>query len=247
MIMNASGCTILSSSNGPFASPKYPKKYDNNLNVCWFIDGQDYVSISFPFLYTDYQQDFVRVYGGNSTSSSLLLETSGPSEQESGSAKNKGYRGYYKHAVVSPTKEMLIVFNTGKLNGTGLGFEARYSSCFIWESTSGTISSPNYPKYDTTWDSVCWVIKAPVGYVVSLYINYLSGVMSKDYVRVFDGDSNNSPELFSVSGNFYAFEIPDVVTSSSNIMLIVYSRGSSSNTVPGNHGFHATYHLVLVG
>ena len=237
-------CTILSSSSGSFASPKYPKKYDKNLNVCWFIDGQDYVRISFPFLYTDHQKDFVRVYGGNSTSSPLLLETSGPAEPGAGSAKNRGYRGYYKHSVVSPTNQMLVVFNTDRTNGTGLGFEARYSSCLILTSASGTVSSPYYPRYFNNLDSVCWIIKAPVGHVVSLYINDLSTETSKVYVRIFDGDSTNSPELLSASGFFG--ELPYAVSSSSNVMLIVYSSASTGN-FPGYNGFQATYHLVLVG
>ena len=211
---------ILTSRNDSFASPDYPNKYDNNLMVGWLINGQDYVSISFPGFNTEYQRDFVRVYDGNSTSAPLLLEDSGSNSTS----------GYYKRSVVSSTNQMLVVFTTDS-EGTGAGFQATYSSCTVLNSATGSISSPNYPNNYTDLDNVCWVINPPVG-AVSLSFNRFH-TENSDVVRVFDGNSTNSRQLLSASGD----TVPSAVISSSNIMLVVFSSDFSSVA----QGFHATF------
>ena len=222
--------------SGSFASPNYPKNYGDNLHVRWLINGQDYVSISFPYFNTEENFDFARVYGGNSTSSPLLLEASGYD-----SSASKGYRGHYQHSVVSPTSEMLVVFNTDK-SGARVGFQARYSSCLVLTSASGTISSPNYPNLYNNFDNVCRVINAPAGYVVSLFFNTFETQYLRDVLRVFDGHSTNATVLLS-AGGIPTNDFPNPVTSSSNLMLIVFSSDYKDRA----KGFEASYHIVLVG
>ena len=220
-------CEFLTAPNGTFASPNYPSYYDNNLKVCWLINGDDHVRISFPDFYTEAAHDFVRVYGGESTSCPLLLELSGGS-----------YFGNYRHTVVSPTDKMLVTFASDS-SGNRKGFEASYSSCSILTSASGTISSPNYPDSYNELASVCWIVSPPVGYVVTLSFNTFATEFNFDLVRVFDGNSTKSPRLLSASGN----TIPSDVTSSSNAMLIVFSSDLGSV----RPGFQATFNSILTG
>ena len=102
------GCTTLTSSSGSFTSFGYPNNYANNQNVCWLIVSQNSLRISFPDFYTEENRDFVRVYGGESTSYPLLLEVSGKYDE------NKG--GYYLNTAVSPTNQMLVIFSSDSSN-----------------------------------------------------------------------------------------------------------------------------------
>ena len=229
------GCTILTPPSGSFTSPNYPNHYDGNLNVCWLIIGHSYVGISFPYFQTVYNRDFVRVYGGNSTSSPLLLETTGGT-----------YYGAYSQLVVSPTNQMLVVFTSDKTHVTQptgstttyTGFEASYSSCTVLTSIDGYMTSPNYPNNYNNLDSVCWVISQPVGYVATLSFSYFQTEQGRDYVRVFDGPSTISRLLLSATG----YGLPSAVTSSSNQMLVVFISDPSIVY----KGFQANYTAVFL-
>ena len=207
-----------------FQSPNYPSFYKNDLNVCWLVEGENYVRLSFPFFFTERDHDFVRIYDGESTDSPLLLETSG------------GFTGFYNHSVVASKNQMLVVF-TSDSNTYFSGFFSSYSSCTVLSSASGIISSPNYPRHYNYLDSVCWVINPPVGYVVTLSFNNINTEEGYDVVRVFDGNSTNSPLLSSASGNV----APSAVTSSSNSMLVVFSS-DGSDVLPG---FEAYFYSVF--
>ena len=228
------GCTILTPPSGSFTSPNYPNHYDGNLNVCWLIIGHSYVGISFPYFQTVYNRDFVRVYGGNSTSSPLLLETTGGT-----------YYGAYSQLVVSPTNQMLVVFTSDKTHVTQptgstttyTGFEASYSSCTVLTSIDGYMTSPNYPNNYNTLQSVCWVVSQPDDYNVTLSFHDFHTEPNWDMVRIFDGNSTNSPLLLAASGNV----LPFPVTSTSNQMLIVFN----SDNVWVYPGFQASYYSIL--
>ena len=222
------GCnTILSSPSGTFQSPNYPGYYPPNSNVCWLINGQDYVAISFPDVYTEVNQDFVRIYNGDSISSPLLLETSGGP-----------YDGYVNQSVASSTNQMLVIFTSNNAT-TYRGFNATYSSCTVLTSSNGSISTPNYPGLYNNYDSVCWAISRPVGFQVTLSFNTFQTESPYDVVRIYDGTSTNSPQLLSASGT----TLPSAVTSSSNQMLIFFTSDSSAVRL----GFQATFNSVFLG
>ena len=222
------GCsTILSTPNGTFQSPNYPDNYPPNSNVCWLINGQDYVAISFPYFKTEWNQDFVRVYNGDSTSFPLLLETSGG-----------GFYGRFNESVVSSTNQMLVTFSSDNTT-TNAGFNATYSSCTVLTTANGSISTPNYPGFYNFFVSVCWVISRPVGYQVTLSFNTFSTEYAWDVVRIYDGTSTNSQQLLSASGGTK----PSAVTSSSNQMLIFFTSDHAVN----GPGFLATFNSVIPG
>ena len=225
-------CNTVPSSVGTIMSPNYPNNYTNNLNVCWLINGNSntYVRVSFPILNTEKDYDFVRVYGGDSINSPLLLEASGQYD-------SNYYAGYYGLTAVSPTNQMRVVFTSNSVN-TYPGFIASFSSCTVLTSNSGNISSPNYPNDYNNMDSVCWVIRGRADYVIQLTINNLVTEQNCDFVRVFDGDSTHSPVLLNESGkpSWQSLTVP----SSSNKMLVVFT--SNANVV--FKGFQANYDSV---
>ena len=186
--------------------------------------------ISFPLFNTERQHDFVRIYDGQSASSDLLLlEASGGL-----------YYGPYNFSVVSSTNQMLVVFTSDSTNDNRYysGFYASYSSCTVLTSNNGAISSPNYPDDYNDLDSVCWMISQPDDHVVKLSFNSFWTDRDNDFVRVFDGNSTNSPLLLSVSGNTR----PSDVTSSYHQMLVVFS----SDDANVRSGFEAIFQSLLL-
>ena len=69
--------TILTSDSSTFNSPDFPRFYPDDLNICWLINSEDHVNLSFKYMWTELNHDFIRIYGGESTSSPLLFELSG--------------------------------------------------------------------------------------------------------------------------------------------------------------------------
>ena len=209
MISAVSDCVLLTLSSGTFQSPGHPSNYPYNVNVCWLFQGGNYVRASFPYFNTELNEDYVRVYGGNSTSAPLLLEASGAFAG-----------GFASNTVVSPTDQMLVAFNSNSnTDENSSGFSGSYSHCSEMLSSGGSITSPNYPGNYDNFDSVCWVISPPDGYTVTFSFNEFSTELDFDLVRLFDGNSTNSPVLLSASGD----KLPTGVTSSSNSMLVVFT------------------------
>ena len=148
----------MTSPSGRFQSPT-SNNNSNNANLCWLINANNYIRISFPYFQTLSGRDFLRIYEGNSTYSPLLLEASG-----------FYVGGYHIQSVVSSTDQMLVVFTRdSKTNNIDYSrFEASYSSCSVLTSASGSISTPNYPMNYNSLENVCWIIIPPAGYVVTL-------------------------------------------------------------------------------
>ena len=134
---------------------------------------------------------------------------------------------------------MLVVLISESNNTYATGINATYSSCSVLTSSQDKISSTNYPNNYANFESICWVISPPDDYVVNLSFNFFDTLLKFDYVQVFDGNSTFSPVLLSASGN----TIPDDVTSSSNIMLIVFSSSAASV----RQGFEAVFYSALAG
>ena len=219
---------MLTSRDGTFQSLNYPDYYSNNLNVCWLISAENHILTWFTYFNTERKRDFVRLHDGQSNSSHLLLEDS-------------GYKGpSHKEPVVTLANQMFVVF-TSNFNNTNdvkyEGFNASYTSCTVLTSISGEISSPNYPNNYNTLQSVCWVVSQPDDYNVTLSFHDFHTEPNWDMVRIFDGNSTNSPLLLAASGNV----LPFPVTSTSNQMLIVFN----SDNVWVYPGFQASYYSIL--
>ena len=137
---------------------------------------------------------------------------------------------------------MLVVFTTDSNEIFYGGFNASYTSCLVLTSSYGTISSPNYPKNYNNFDSVCWIIRRPVGHIVSLTFSYFRTKEYFDYIRIFDGPSTRSRHLLSASGD----TVPSDIISISNKILIVFSSGAV-DVRNASSGYEVTFNSRLAG
>ena len=108
----------LTSSNGTFTSPNFPRAYKTNSNCRWLItvDSDLVVDLSFNPIYLAYM-DYIRIYDGALTSDRLILD--------SRTTQNTWPE------IVSSTNEMLVVFTTMPWTYSYMGFNASYNVAYI--------------------------------------------------------------------------------------------------------------------
>ena len=116
----------------------------------------------------------------------------------------------------------------------------------ILQGPSGTISSGNWPETYPNNVDIQWIIQCESHQAVELAFSSGFGIAgslptcSKDWLKVFDGDSTSS----ELMGKFCHYAIPQVSRSSSNSLLIYFYAGPSHNSV--RKGFEVSYTCVDV-
>ncbi|NTW33738.1 MAG: hypothetical protein HGB12_14150, partial [Bacteroidetes bacterium] len=109
-----SGTTNLTAASGTFSDGSGASNYNNNLSCKWLIKpvNAGSVTLNFTFFNTQSNYDKIKIYNGETTSSTLLATYSGSSIPAS---------------VTSNTGKMLVYFTT---NGstTSSGWDAKYTS-----------------------------------------------------------------------------------------------------------------------
>ena len=116
----STGCqNVLTSPNGTFTSLNFPNRYDNNMNCSWLItvDNSSVIYISFDALFTDGNNDYVKIYDGPSIYSTSMRYSSGLYAHQPGPTST-----FY-----SSTNQVFVVFITDGWN-TNKGFSATYQS-----------------------------------------------------------------------------------------------------------------------
>ena len=103
---------------------------------------------------------------------------------------------------------------------------------------SGRFSSPNFPNFYRNNERCSWGITVPSGYRVKVEFHTFELEQGWDYLYIYDGPSNYSPQLSRISGSkstcfFY----------SSGKSLWFYFHTDGSGTYKG---FYATYTAVLI-
>ncbi|XP_053565459.1 embryonic protein UVS.2-like isoform X2 [Bombina bombina] len=227
--------TLLTSFNGSLTSVNYPSAYPNNTKCLWLIrTPSDQVMLTMVAFDVhpspNCMSDYIKIYDGASKTSPVLLKNS------CGSRK--------RPPLIASANTMLLEFVTdGSL--TRKGFKATYTtvSCGeVFNAPFGKFTSPGYPKkYPSLIDCV-WIIAAPSGYWISLIIQKISIELSanckNDNLKIFDGDTSDSPLLGTYCGPLYDFS----VNSTGNYMLLQFHSDYSTQ---GN-GFQASYIFVQV-
>jgi len=109
--------------------------------------------------------------------------------------------------------------------------------------TSGNFSSPNYPLNYPNSKTCRWKISVPEGYRVKLTFDsfqletcIVPSVCTCDYVRIRDGNDQNSDELETFCGS----NTPLPVLSSRRFMWVEFHADSNNN----EEGFRASYTAV---
>ncbi|XP_068115890.1 embryonic protein UVS.2-like [Hyperolius riggenbachi] len=153
-------CRKLSTSyNGTVSSENYPSPYPNNASCLYMIrtpGRRIYLSFeAFSLQNTiDCTSDYLRVYDGSSKCSPVLL--------------NKTCGTTLPLPILSSGNTMLLEFvSDPEVSGTG--FKASYTTVTcggVYTSSTGIVTSPDYPKYYRKNMECIYRIIAPEGYKV---------------------------------------------------------------------------------
>jgi hypothetical protein len=202
------------------------------------------VTLTFSAFGTEAGYDFVKVYGGSTTSAPVLGSFSGTTF--SGSS--------LPAPVTSATGTMLVTFNADG-SGEGIGFSADYSSIASLDklrhaltpvcpgagspltAVSGTISDG--PGNYTANLRCSWLIQRSSA--VTLTFSQFGTEFGHDAVKVYGGSTTSAPVLGSFSGTtFSGSSLPAPVTSATGTMLVTFVSDDSVQGI----GFVASYSVT---
>ncbi|XP_063226608.1 cubilin [Bacillus rossius redtenbacheri] len=220
---------------GAFTSPNYPNHY-NLSTVCeWTLTVEIGRSVELTLLDFDLEKtpscdyDSLTIYGGpDDTSPKLghLCMSQKPPIVYTSSGNN-----------------MFVRFVSDS-SYTGRGFQAFYKSVNsvcggIMRAPTGQIHSKNYPNNYDNIDDCEWYIEIDKNHVIMLtFIDFSMEThmnCSYDYVKVFDGNTTDSPLLLTHCGN--TVPTPPTVKSTGNRMLLRMKSDESGTA----KGFIANY------
>ncbi|XP_071826204.1 cubilin-like isoform X2 [Apostichopus japonicus] len=224
----------LTGNSGQFMSLNYPEPYEHSRTCEWTITVENGHSITLSIEDIDLEQstsclyDSLEIYTGSDDSGMLLAQLCNQNAQ--------------KQQVSTTGNQMFIRFTTDE-NVNGGGFNATYLSnpggCGGNYSTStGVIHSLNYPDVYPHNSDCSWLITVGPGSRVELTFNALhleAASCVYDHIRVYDGDSVDSPLLLTACGN--ALPSPPTLSSTDNVMFV----RMISDTSVAHTGFQATY------
>ncbi|XP_070403552.1 CUB and sushi domain-containing protein 3 isoform X11 [Nothobranchius furzeri] len=102
-------------------------------------------------------------------------------------------------------------------------------------SLNGTIYSPGHPEEYPNFQDCVWSVRVPPGHGIYINFTVLSTEPIYDYITVWDGPDQSSPQIGQFSGNTAL----ESVYSTSNIILIKFHSDFS-----GSGFFVLSYHVV---
>ncbi|XP_053675116.1 cubilin homolog [Anopheles nili] len=204
----------LTSLTGEFATPNYPETYPNNIECVWKLTASagNKMSLFIKEMAIEPSDDCNGDY----------LEIR---EQDENGALLGDFCGNQAPTNLTEASSFWIKFRSNEV-GVAKGFLAEYSYDTLSEitGTSGTITSPMYPKGYTRTDNVAWRITVSIGSVVAINFNKLAVDRSMDdplmcdgTLVIYDGYDETAAPLLRTCG----FNKPDPVTSTSNVVYIV--------------------------
>jgi len=219
---NVSGCgnSTLIFPSGSFSDGSGESNYENNQDCSWLIQVEDdnIIDLSFTSFYTEEGYDFVTVYDGNSSASTILGTFSGSSIPDN---------------ITSSGNELYITFISNE-STTNAGWEATYSSAgTILTFATGSLSDGSGESNYENDENSSWLIQVGNDSIIELSFTSFDTEYNYDFVTVYDGNSTASTPL----GTFSGINIPDNITSSGNELFITFTSDESTTKA----GWEATY------
>ena len=104
---------------------------------------------------------------------------------------------------------------------------------------SGSFSSPNFPNNYPDNERCSWGITVPSGYRVKVEIHTFVLEQGYDYLYIYDGPSNYSPQLSRISG--FKSTCFSFYSSGKSLWFYFHTDGSATYK-----GFYATYTAVPI-
>jgi len=208
--------------------------YLSNTNCSWLIKPLKGVNkrINFQFtrLFTQFDRDFVRFYDGESTNDSLLFETSATIAP-----------GLPMPLVQSSGQNMLVTFNTNN-NVNNRGWEGYYWTEFTQSckqlttltASTGTFNDGSVDSIVYGRNNRCeWLIQPPLAKRIHLNFTRFETELHKDYISIYDGDSDTSRLIGKYSGS----QLPPSILSSGKSLFLQFQSNNSIN----RKGWEAEY------
>ncbi|XP_053489631.1 deleted in malignant brain tumors 1 protein-like [Ictalurus furcatus] len=216
----------LTQSRGEFFSPNYPNDYPNDVHCVWRLQSPSWqiVSLNFTFVKLEMDWDFITVYDG-------------PTDQGPPLGIVTGNQG---NSFSSSSRYMTVVFHSDS-SWTENGFRAEWR--FLDEApcggnltqSQGEFFSPNFPHNYPNNAKCTWRLQGPEQQVVSLTFTFVDLESTWDSVHVYDGPTNEDPQLGAVTANqMKSFN------SSSRYMTVVFSTDRSVT----QQGFRAEWTFI---
>ncbi|VDD92750.1 unnamed protein product, partial [Enterobius vermicularis] len=115
------------------------------------------------------------------------------------------------------------------------------TSCIRYEKgESGKISTPNYPSPYSSNDKCRWLIEGPVNSRIHLSFEGFETEEYQDLVTILDGGPAENSSV--VMGIFSGKEVPDAMTSSTNVMIVKFASDAQVQA----RGFQANWRTITV-
>jgi PKD repeat protein len=230
-----SGTQILTASSGTFSDGSGSGDYVNNMNCSWLIapSGATTVTLNFLSFNTELNYDFVKVYNGADIYAPLLGSFSG---------------GAIPSSLTANSGKIYVVFSSDGRT-TSFGWTASYSATGITQCTGTTFLTANSGSFsDGSGNNeyqnrlnCSWLIQPPGATSIILNFNSFDVEFPPialpgsfyDYVKVFDGVSENAPLLGTFAGDILP---PSIESSSGNLFVVFYTDGRTTA-----QGWNASY------
>lgn len=212
--------------------------YLSNVVETWILVSQsahEVINLTWQTFNTQEDHDFVKVYDGNTTDSTLIYSVSGTTLPD---------------PAVSTGRYLLVQFTADSDAVTGSGFGAVYESVLVPESDAtscqtsqsytlleqeGTFGCDGYANSVT----VSWLIHVSDGYTIGVQFNTFFTEGLYDFVTVYDGPDNTATAMGSWSGAFR----PPTLSSTSNYLYVVFTSDAGVT----RSGFSASYNSIFSG
>ncbi|GAB6032010.1 hypothetical protein CHUAL_010385 [Chamberlinius hualienensis] len=210
---------ILDGNSGLLHSPYYPDAYPASRECIYLIRASPAKAINLWFEAFDIEgpscvYDYLEIRDGDTSDSPLLGKFCGRDIPE---------------AIVSTNNMLWVKFKTDS-SVQNRGFLANYTTIDLGcggiyhNQTTGVITSPSHPE-EYLHNMTCkWIVRAPPGNMVRItFSNFALESHWRcdfDYVAVYDNvtEENSLRRM----GKFCGFRIPPTLTSSDNLVLIIF-------------------------
>ncbi|XP_071942939.1 cubilin-like isoform X2 [Antedon mediterranea] len=230
-----------SGTTGQLSSPLYPSAYPVSVVFRWTVTVSPGAIMQLRFLDFELETgvndlcpyDVLEIHDGADLNSAVLLSTCGSTIP----------------ATVYTTGSVAFLYFLSDSSVVGRGFLIEWQEIgatptpglchFDLQSTESNqiLQSPGFPYgYDINLDCT-WLIHAPIGSTVYLQFTTMNleshSACYWDSVSVFDGDSQDQPQLANLCGR----DVGSPIVSSDNTLLVVFQTDASVNYT----GFQANY------
>ncbi|XP_069077874.1 embryonic protein UVS.2-like [Pleurodeles waltl] len=226
--------TLLTYGYGSLNSPNYPSQYPSNTD-CSYLMRTSGLPMLLTFSAFDIESsknceaDYVTVYDGATKDAPVLLE------------KACG-RGNVPPVVSSGSAMLLQFVSNGAISASGFSAFYQNTRCaHVYTTSTGTVTSENYPQnYPANFDCQ-YYIWAPEGNKISLtftdfYLEPYEKYCLLDYLLIYNGLTSSAPRIGRYCGSG---PVAPVVSRGNSLLLQFHSDNREQMK-----GFQATYTFV---